>query len=113
MAAYQQKKGIKNLRSKSQQKKFALGSDVDKEEIFDYPYLTDEKTISFIKEHGRVMIIIRGPNSTLKATLSEMITTLYPTAQHCCADHYFSKTFSPPDRNKDTLKLAHRYCQKK
>lgn len=94
-------------------KKFDLGSDVDKEEIFTYPYLTDDSTTDCIKEHGRIMIIIRGPNSTLKATLSEMIQKRYPTAQHCCADHYFTKTFSPPDRTKDTLTLAHGYCEKK
>lgn len=95
------------------QRKYPLGTDVDKEEIFNYPYLTEEDTVSFLKDYGRVMFIIRGPNSTMKATLSEMLMTKYPTSQHCCADHYFSKTFSSPQRNKETLTAAHKYCQKK
>lgn len=93
-------------------KKFPLGCDVDKEEIFDYPYLTDESTISFIKKHGQVMFIIRGPNSTLKSYLSEMIMTQYPTSKLCCADHYF-RTFTSPTRSTETLKQSHNYCQKK
>lgn len=104
---------LTNVSTKRKQKKFDLGCDVDKEEIFTYPYLADVETTAYIKDHGRIMIIIRGPNSTLKATLSEMILNEYPTAQHCCADHYFSKTFNAPDRTRDTLKLSHIYCEKK
>lgn len=94
-------------------RKFPLGCDVDKEEIFDFPYLADETTISFLKNYGRIMFIIRGPNSTLKSYLSEMIMKHYPSSKLCCADHYFSQTFSPPTRTKETIKLSHDYCHKK
>lgn len=99
--------------SSKKQRKFPLGCDASKEEIFDYPYLSDKDTISFVKDHGQVMFIIRGPNSTMKATLSEMIRVQYPSAKHCCADHYFTETFSSKSRTKDSLRLSHEFCQKK
>lgn len=94
-------------------KKFKLGCDIDKEEIFTYPYLIDDDTVSFIKKHNRIMFIIRGPNSTLKATLSDMIKEKYSAAQLCCADHYFKETFSGVRRTKENLSLSHIYCEKK
>ncbi|CAL1282618.1 unnamed protein product [Larinioides sclopetarius] len=94
-------------------KKFMLGSDVDKEVVFDFQFLVNEETVSYIQEHGKVMFLIRGPPSTGKATLSEMIREKYPTATFCCADHYFKNSFNSPSRTRESLKLSHEYCANK
>ncbi|GBM52477.1 hypothetical protein AVEN_36325-1 [Araneus ventricosus] len=94
-------------------KKFMLGSDVDKDVVFDFQFLVNEETVSYIQEHGKVMFLIRGPPSTGKATLSEMITEKYPKATFCCADHYFKNSFNSPSRTKESLKLSHEYCANK
>ncbi|XP_054721121.1 2',3'-cyclic-nucleotide 3'-phosphodiesterase-like [Uloborus diversus] len=96
----------------SKWKKYPLGSDVDKEEVFDFPYIVHEDTVSFIQEHGRIMFIIRGPPSTGKATLSDMILKKYPNSSYCCADRYFNRSF-PNERTRESIKESHEYCQKK
>lgn len=93
--------------------KFMLGSDVDKDLVFDFQFLLNEETVSFIQEHSKVMFLIRGPPSTGKATLSEMITEKYPKATFCCADHYFKNSFNSPSRTRESLKLSHDYCARK
>ncbi|GFS99258.1 uncharacterized protein NPIL_563531 [Nephila pilipes] len=94
-------------------KKFTLGSDVDPDVVFDYQFLINKETVSYIQEHGKFMFLIRGPPGTGKATLSEMITEKYPKAAFCCADDYFKNSFASPTRSKDSLKLSHDYCRKK
>lgn len=94
-------------------KKFMLGSDVDKDVVFDHQFLINKETVSYIQEHAKVMFLIRGPPGTGKATLSEMITEKYPISSFCRADDYFKNSFASPARSKDSLKLSHDYCQKK
>lgn len=94
-------------------KKYSLGSDVDKEVVFDFHFLMQEDTVSYIKEHGKIMFILRGPPSTGKATLSEMLTSTYPDAAFCCADSYFKNSFTSPVRTKATTGASHEFCEKK
>ncbi|KAG8179405.1 hypothetical protein JTE90_026305 [Oedothorax gibbosus] len=101
---------VKNIQAR---KKYSLGSDVDKEVVFDFPFLLQEDTVSYIKNHGKVMFILRGPPSTGKATLSEMLTTTYPEAEFCCADSYFKNSFASPVRSKASIADSHVYCEKK
>ncbi|XP_055951948.1 2',3'-cyclic-nucleotide 3'-phosphodiesterase-like [Argiope bruennichi] len=91
-------------------KKFMLGSDVDKDLVFDFQFLMNEETVSYIQKHGKVMFLIRGPPSTGKATLSEMIIEKYPKATFCCADLYFKNSFNSPSRTKESLRLSHEFC---
>ncbi|KFM72370.1 NEDD4-binding protein 2-like 1, partial [Stegodyphus mimosarum] len=92
-------------------KKYELGCDVDKEKIFDFPFLADEDSVSYLQQHGKIMFIVRGPPGTGKKTLSEMLLKYYPSAAYCCADRYFAETFTS-DRNRETLKESHDYCEK-
>ncbi|GIY30243.1 2',3'-cyclic-nucleotide 3'-phosphodiesterase [Caerostris extrusa] len=61
-----------------------LGSDVDKDVIFDFQFLLNKETVSYIEEHGKIMFLIRGPPSTCKSTLSEMICE---KAQDACENN--------------------------
>ncbi|GFY57132.1 2',3'-cyclic-nucleotide 3'-phosphodiesterase [Trichonephila inaurata madagascariensis] len=93
--------------------KYAPGSDVDSGDIFLFPYTTDEVTIEFIKEHGRIMFIIRGPPGTGKDSLTNMLVDCYSKSQIFSADSYFSNTFSRGSRDRGSLAASHDYCQKK
>ncbi|GFR16971.1 2',3'-cyclic-nucleotide 3'-phosphodiesterase [Trichonephila clavata] len=93
--------------------KYVPGSDADSGDIFLFPFTIDEDTINFIKEHGRIMFIIRGPPGTGKDSLTNMLVDCYPESQIFSADTYFSNTFSKGNRDKGSLVASHDYCQKK
>ncbi|CAL1282619.1 unnamed protein product [Larinioides sclopetarius] len=93
--------------------KYVPGSDADSSDIFKFPYTIDNETIDFIKEHGRLMFIIRGPPGTGKDSLSSMLADCYRTASIFSADSYFNNTFAKSKRDSGSLKRSHEYCQKK
>ncbi|GFU74283.1 2',3'-cyclic-nucleotide 3'-phosphodiesterase [Trichonephila clavipes] len=93
--------------------KYVPGSDVDSGDIFLFPFTTDEVSIKFIKEHGRIMFIIRGPPGTGKDSLTNMLVDCYSKSQIFSADSYFSNTFSRGSRDRGSLVASHDYCQKK
>ncbi|XP_042906754.1 2',3'-cyclic-nucleotide 3'-phosphodiesterase isoform X2 [Parasteatoda tepidariorum] len=94
-------------------KKYPVGCDEDKEKIFCFPFILDKETILYIENYAKIMFIIRGPPSTGKASLSEMITERYPHAIYCCADRYFTNSFSRSERTRESIKESHVYCTKK
>lgn len=90
--------------------KFIPGSDADAEDIFKFPFFDDEETVQFIKNHGRIMFIVRGPPGTGKRTLTDMVLRYYSNGVCCSADDYFSKTFNSAVRTRESLKQSHDYC---
>ena len=93
--------------------KFVPGSTADSEDIFSYPFFNEEETKDFIKYHGRIMFIIRGPPGTGKKSLTDLIKKHFPSGIRCSADDYFSNTFHAPVRTKESLKESHKYCHQR
>lgn len=98
---------------KKSEKKYVPGSDSDSSDIFLFPYTIDDVTMNFIKEHGRIMFIIRGPPGTGKDSLTNMLTNCYPKSQVFSADFYFSSIFSGSKRDRQSLTASHDFCQEK
>lgn len=94
----------------STESKFIPGSLSESSEIFDFPFTDDDCTMDFLKDHGRIMFIIRGPPGTAKNSLSRMLTNQYTTATVCSADAYFGNTFSSFKREPQTLSKSHEFC---
>ncbi|KFM72369.1 NEDD4-binding protein 2-like 1, partial [Stegodyphus mimosarum] len=101
------------MEPESRRKKYIPGSDADSEDIFQYPFTMESGTINFIKNHGHIMFIVRGPPGSGKNTLSKMLAECYASAVVCCADDYFNDQFSRPVRCKESLAASHKYCKKK
>ncbi|KAG8179406.1 hypothetical protein JTE90_026306 [Oedothorax gibbosus] len=97
-------------KQKSTKQEFIPGSLSESSDIFDFPFMTDETTIDFLKDHGRIMFIIRGPPGTGKVSLSEMLIDQFPTATVCSADAYFENTFSTQKREREALRQSHEFC---
>ncbi|XP_055951951.1 2',3'-cyclic-nucleotide 3'-phosphodiesterase-like [Argiope bruennichi] len=93
--------------------KYVPGSDADSSDIFKFPYTIDRETIDFLREHGRIMFIIRGPPGTGKDSLSSMLADCYKNASVFSADSYFNDTFAKSKRDSSSLKKSHEFCQKK
>lgn len=91
--------------------KFTPISTVPPEKIFDFVYLTDEKTIQYLNQHGRIVIMIRGPPGTRKEVLSDLICKIYPSSVICCAHDFFST--SPKKRDRFSVRESHKWCEEK
>lgn len=93
--------------------KFIPGSDADSVEIFVYPFFNEEESKDFVKKHGKVMFIIRGPPGTGKWSLTNLIMSHFPSGVRCSANDYFTDTFNLPVRTKESLKESHHYCHRR
>lgn len=93
--------------------KFVPGSVADSVEIFSYPFFNENESKEFIKDHGRIMFIIRGPPGTGKRSLTELIMKHFPSGTRCSADDYFSNTFNSSARTRESLKKSHFYCHRR
>ncbi|XP_023213201.1 uncharacterized protein LOC111615988 [Centruroides sculpturatus] len=89
-------------------------------ETFDFVYLTNEETINYLNQHGRLAFVIRGPPGSGKKTLTDVITNKYPSAKVCSADSYFdtdesSDTTPSSSCNRTQMKLrkSHEWCEKR
>ncbi|GIY81473.1 2',3'-cyclic-nucleotide 3'-phosphodiesterase [Caerostris extrusa] len=94
------------------EEKYIPGSDAESSDIFKFPYTVDDNSINFIKKHGRIMFIIRGPRAG-KDSLTSMLVDCYETAFICSADTYFNNMFSKSKRDSGSLMRSHKYCQEK
>lgn len=93
--------------------KFIPGSVADSVEIFSYPFFNERESKEFIKDHGRIMFIIRGPPGTGKRSLTELIMKHFPSGTRCSADDYFSNTFNSSARTRESLIKSHSYCHRR
>ncbi|XP_062569118.1 2',3'-cyclic-nucleotide 3'-phosphodiesterase-like isoform X2 [Saccostrea cucullata] len=81
------------------------------ESFLDFPFLKDEKTISFIRKSNTIFIM-RGVPGSGKSTIARALKQVYPTAVVCSADDYFMRG-SEYNYRSDDLGSAHRFCQEK
>lgn len=81
------------------------------EQFLDFPFLKDEKTISYIKT-SKTMFIMRGVPGSGKSTIARALQQVYPSAVICSADNYFMKE-NEYNYRADDLGSAHKFCQEK
>ncbi|XP_061164864.1 2',3'-cyclic-nucleotide 3'-phosphodiesterase-like [Saccostrea echinata] len=81
------------------------------EPVLDFPFLKNEKTISFIRKSNTIFIM-RGVPGSGKSTIARALKRVYPYAVLCSADDYFMKGSEYIYRSDD-LGSAHRFCQEK
>lgn len=85
---------------------------VPPEKAFDFVYLTDDDTIKYLNEHGRIAFVIRGPPGTRKELLKKLLLETYKKSVTCSADDYFSLPFAS-ERSKASLKTSHDWCEER
>ncbi|UYV66823.1 hypothetical protein LAZ67_4003005 [Cordylochernes scorpioides] len=59
-------------------------------DVFDFPFLKDVKTIEYIKNHGKICFLVRGPAKTKKFNLVTLLSGLYST-QSLSPSNYFDE----------------------
>lgn len=80
--------------------------------LLEVPYLKDEDTVAFLRTHGRVLFLVRGPPGSGKHPVLEEFKKLYPGSKDYCAEMFFREDVSR-DWNTNSRKEAHQLCQKK
>ena len=78
----------------------------------DFPFLSDENTINFIRS-SKIMFINRGLPGSGKSTLSSRIRSVYKSAIICSADDYFTDENGIYNFDINKRPLAHEISQKK
>lgn len=86
--------------------------DIDVLDVVDFPCLVDDDTVEFLRSHGRVFFLSRGPPGSGKGTVATRLHELYPGSRLYWADKMFLTPLAPP-RTKETLKQSHELCRKK
>ena len=77
-----------------------------------FPFLDDDKTITYIK-HSKVMFIMRGLSGSGKSTIVEALQKTYPEHCVCSADDHFYQQDGSYKWVKTELEAAHKECQSK
>jgi len=77
-----------------------------------YPFLSDEKTISHIRQ-SNVLFLMRGPPGCGKTTVVRRLKTRYSDIVVCSADEYFLTADGTYQWDRSKLSEAHEACQQK
>ncbi|KAH7956574.1 hypothetical protein HPB52_010674 [Rhipicephalus sanguineus] len=86
--------------------KIVFTDDIDVLDIVDFPCLVDDDTIEFLRSHGRILFLSRGPPGSGKGTVATRLHELYPGSRIYWSDKMFLTPLAPP-RTKETLKQSH------
>lgn len=86
--------------------------DIDILDVVDFPCLVDDDTMEFLRSHGRILFLSRGPPGSGKGTVASRLHELYPGSRLYWADKMFLTPMAPP-RTKKTLEQSHNLCQQK
>ncbi|XP_049270572.1 uncharacterized protein LOC119389993 isoform X1 [Rhipicephalus sanguineus] len=92
--------------------KIVFTDDIDVLDIVDFPCLVDDDTIEFLRSHGRILFLSRGPPGSGKGTVATRLHELYPGSRIYWSDKMFLTPLAPP-RTKETLKQSHDLCMQK
>lgn len=87
-------------------------SDIDILDVVDFPCMVDDETLEFLRSHGRVFFLSRGPPGTGKGTVASELQRLYPESRIYWSDKLFLSPMAP-QRTRETLKQSHELCQSK
>lgn len=91
----------------------ALTDEVDiRESLAVLPCVADEGSVAFLRAHGRVFFLLRGPPGSGKGTVMDALREYYPDARTYWSDRMFTSLMAPP-RNRETVRESHRLCQEK
>lgn len=80
--------------------------------LLEVPYLKEEETVAFLRTHGRVLFLVRGPPGAGKKPVRDEIKKLYPGSQDYCAEMFFQED-TTREWNNNSRKEAHELCQRK
>ncbi|XP_075745688.1 uncharacterized protein LOC119174441 isoform X2 [Rhipicephalus microplus] len=86
--------------------------DIDVLDVVDFPCLVDDDTMKFLRSHGRILFLSRGPPGSGKGTVAERLHELYPGSRIYWSDKMFLTPLAPP-RTKETLSQSHELCLQK
>ncbi|KAK8784528.1 hypothetical protein V5799_009102 [Amblyomma americanum] len=86
--------------------------DTDVLDVVDFPCLVDEDTVEFLRSHGRVLFISRGPPGCGKGPVSCRLHELYPGSHLYWADQMFIGP-NARERTKEALQESHKVCREK
>lgn len=92
--------------------KILFTDDIDVLDVVDFPCLVDDNTVEFLRSHGRILFLSRGPPGSGKGTVASRLHELYPGSRIYWADKMFLSPLAPP-RTKETLKQSHELCLQK
>uniref|UniRef100_A0A224YI47 2',3'-cyclic-nucleotide 3'-phosphodiesterase n=1 Tax=Rhipicephalus zambeziensis TaxID=60191 RepID=A0A224YI47_9ACAR len=86
--------------------------DIDVLDVVDFPCLADDDTMEFLRSHGRILFLSRGPPGSGKGTVATRLHELYPDSRIYWSDKMFLTPLAPP-RTKETLNQSHELCLQK
>ncbi|XP_049271148.1 uncharacterized protein LOC119391200 [Rhipicephalus sanguineus] len=78
----------------------------------DFPCLVDDDTMEFLRSHGRILFLSRGPPGSGKGTVASKLLELYPGSRICWSHNMFLDPLAPP-RTEETLRQSHDLCRQK
>lgn len=81
-------------------------------ERMNVPYLNHKETLRFLRTHGRLLFLLRGPPGSGKGVVASELQRLYPDSRAYCADMFFSSP-TAPERSRDTMRTSHVLCARK
>ncbi|KAK8784526.1 hypothetical protein V5799_009100, partial [Amblyomma americanum] len=78
----------------------------------DAPCVRDEETQRFLRTHGRLLLMVRGPPGSGKNIIAAELEELYPDSRAYWSDKLFSSPMAP-ERNSVTIRESHDLCLSK
>ncbi|KAL3195834.1 hypothetical protein MRX96_015720 [Rhipicephalus microplus] len=81
-------------------------------ERVDAPCLKHEATLDFLRTHGRLLFLVRGPPGSGKNIVAAELEELYPECRSYWSDKLFSSPVAP-ERNTVTMRESHDLCLSK
>ncbi|KAL1418585.1 hypothetical protein MTO96_005620 [Rhipicephalus appendiculatus] len=78
----------------------------------DVPCLKHEATLGFLRSHGRVFILVRGPPGSGKNIVAAELEELYPDCRSYWSDKLFSSPVAP-ERSTVSIRESHDLCLSK
>lgn len=76
------------------------------------PCVQDEQTQCFLRTHGRLLLLVRGPPGSGKNIIVAELEELYPDSRAYWSDKLFSSPMAP-ERNSVTIRESHDLCHSK
>lgn len=78
----------------------------------DVPCLKDEATLRFLRTHGRLFVLVRGPPGSGKNIVAAELEELYPDSRSYWSDKLFNSPVAP-ERNSFSIRESHDLCLSK
>lgn len=76
------------------------------------PCIQEEQTQCFLRTHGRLLLLVRGPPGSGKNIIVAELEELYPDSRAYWSDKLFSSPMAP-QRNSVTIRESHDLCHSK